>query len=173
MLVGSNAEKILLSSEYPTLTVGRHVMGGIDLEMSFKELVCILDFTPQSIMAVQYAASLGRDLGIRVELLPAALDNSHGGRNNHQELVRRFCSQICAEDQLIDRESCDPAYHFERIASHEEILRRCVLASDSLIVVGVHSESRWNRHLHGSFAYELVGKAGCRLRTVRGESGLD
>ena len=166
LLVGSNAEKILLSAKCPTLTVGRHVMAGIDLELGFKEILCVSDFSAESVAAAQYAAALGRDLGIHVGLLPTVPDHAAAGSASVRASAERFCAEIAADGELPDREWCNPAYHLERILSAEEILRRSMSCPDSLFVTGVHSESRWNRHLHTSFAYELVAKSTCPLLSI-------
>lgn len=165
VLVGSNAEKILLSACCPTLTVGRHVMGGIDLDLSFKEICCISDFSPESVAAAHYAAALGRDLGIRSVLVPVATDNAPGDSAICAR-IERFCNELGSNAEFPNHEWCNPGYHRERIATAEDILRQSMICSDSLFVAGVHNESRWNRHLHASFAYELVAKASCPLLSI-------
>jgi nucleotide-binding universal stress UspA family protein len=167
VLVGSNAEKILLSAPCPTLTVGTHVMGGIDLDPRFNEILCISDFSPESVPAAHYAAALGRDLGIRSVLVPIATDNAPGDSATHAR-IERFCAELAGNTEFPNCEWCNPAYHLDRIATTEDILRQSEICSDSLFVVGVHNESRWNRHLHTSFAYELVAKASCPLLSVHG-----
>ena len=168
LVIGSNAEKILLSAHCPTLTVGRHVLAGIDLELNFKELLYVSDCSPESVGAAQYAAALGRDLGIPIELIPATPGNAVASSDYVRAAVERFCAQLAAQGEFPERQWCNPEYHLERIASTEEILRRSTACADSLMVLGVHSESRWNRHLHTSFAYQLLAKAGCPLLSVHG-----
>jgi nucleotide-binding universal stress UspA family protein len=173
ILVGSNAEKILLSACCPTLTVGRHVLAGIDLELRFKEIFCVTEFSPESIAAVCYAAALGRDLGIRTVLLPTIPDNMPDGVDDIHRMVDRFCSELAAREELPCREWCDPVYHMDRMVSAESIVRRAEGCADGLFVVGVHKESRLNRHLHTSFAYELVARAGCPLLSVHDPARSD
>lgn len=165
VLVGSNAEKILLSSHYPTLTVGRHVMAGIDREIAFNEILYVCDFSPESVVAAQYAATLGDDLGIRTVLLPLAAEDK-GEDNSTQQKVERFCAELDSDGQFSPREWSDPAYHVGRMTSFERLLDQSRVCSDSLLVLGVHSRSRLNRHMHASFAYELIAKAGCPLLSI-------
>jgi nucleotide-binding universal stress UspA family protein len=172
VLVGSNAEKILLSACCPTLTVGRHVMGGIDLDLNFNEILCVSDFSTESVAAAYYAAALGRDLGIRSVLVPIATDKAPGDSGMHAR-IEWFCTELAGNAEFPNREWCNPAYHLDRIATTEDILRQSEICSDSLFVVGVHNESRWNRHLHTSFAYELVAKASCPLLSVHGGTQVD
>ncbi len=51
LLVGSNTETILLSAKCPTLTVGPHVPGGIDLTLHLEEILYFSDFTPEAAVA--------------------------------------------------------------------------------------------------------------------------
>jgi nucleotide-binding universal stress UspA family protein len=170
VLVGSNAEKILLSAHCPTLTVGRHVMAGFDLELNFNEVVCISDFSPESVTAAHYAAALGRDLGLRTVLLPVATEKAMGGYDIRAK-IEQFCLALTADGQAPAREWCDPAYYLERIVSDQQLVHYSRVWGNSLLVLGVHSKSRLNRHLHASFAYELVAKASCPLLSVHG--GVD
>jgi nucleotide-binding universal stress UspA family protein len=159
LLIGSNAEKMLLSARCPTLTVGRHVMAGIDLDLRFSEILFVSDFSPESVTAARYALSLGRNLEIAVKLLEARPENAAAGSHILRTLAERFCAELSADPAFLNHAWCDPKIHSERIFPAEEIVRVADESVDSLIVLGVHSESRWNRHLHTSFAYELAARA--------------
>lgn len=168
ILVGSNAEKILLSAGCPTLTVGRHVMANVDLEPAFKEIFCVSDFSPESVAAARYAAALGSNLGIRTVLLPTIPENAPASPEFVRRSAEQFCSEFAANGGPHSREWCDPAYYLDRTVSADEIIRRSMVFAESLLVVGVRNESRVNRHLHASFAYELVARAGCPLLSIHG-----
>jgi nucleotide-binding universal stress UspA family protein len=172
VLVGSNAEKVLLSASRPTLTVGRHVMAGLDLDLSFNQILYVSDFSSESVAAARYAGALGRDLGIRTVLVPVATDKAETDPVTCAK-IEGFCAELAGNAEFPNREWCDPAYHLDRIVTTEEILRQSAICSNSLFVVGVHNESRWNRHLHTSFAYELVAKASCPLLSVHGLAEFD
>lgn len=168
ILVGSNAEKILLSACCPTLTVGRHVLANINPEPAFKEIFCVSDFSSESVAAVRYAAALGRNLGIRTVLLPTIPENASADPEYLRSSAEKFCSELAANGGPSGGEWCDPAYYLDRTVSADEIVRRSMVFADSLLVVGVRNESRVNRHLRASFAYELVARAGCPLLSVHG-----
>jgi nucleotide-binding universal stress UspA family protein len=159
LVIGSNAEKILLAAHCPTLTVGRHVMAGIDLNLKFNEILFVSDFTLEAAAAASYALSLGQELEVPVELLQIAPEDS----GISPQLIHRFAEQYCnalASDPLVtNREWCTPAYQFERSISAGDVLERAKRAANSLMVLGVRPASRLDRHLHTSFAYELVAKA--------------
>lgn len=165
LVVGSNAEKILLSAQCPTLTVGRHVRGGIDLKLHSSEILFISDFTLEAASAAAYALRLGEDLGIPVELLQTAPDDLSSNPQLLQEAAERHCHDLAAA-KVANQNWLRPEHHLERIVSCEEVIRRATECANRVLVLGVHGESRWNRHLHTSFAYELVAKASCPLLTI-------
>jgi nucleotide-binding universal stress UspA family protein len=49
----------------------------------------------------------------------------------------------------------------------DEIIKRAQSQSAGLIVLGTHTESQLGRHLHTSFAYQLLAKATCPVVSVR------
>lgn len=166
VLVGSNAEKVLLSSHCPTLTVGRHVMAGIDLNLNFSQILYISDFSPESVGAARYAADLAHDLDIPAVLLPVGAEEEEQP-GIRQGKIETFCAELDSAGPFPHREWCDPAYTLERLVSAEGLLDHSRTCSDSLMVLGVQTRSRLNRHLHASFAYELIAKAGCPLLSIR------
>lgn len=165
LVVGSNAEKILLSAPCPTLTVGRHVRGGIDLKLHSSEILFISDFTPEAASAAAYALRLGQDLGIPVELLQTAPDNLSSNPHLLQEVAERYCHDLAAA-KISNQDWLRPEHHLERIVSTEELIHRASGCVNRVLVLGVHGESRWSRHLHTSFAYKLAAKASCPLLTI-------
>jgi nucleotide-binding universal stress UspA family protein len=166
VLVGSNAEKVLLSSRCPTLTVGRHVMAGIDLNLNFNQILYISDFSPESVRAARYAADLAHDLDIPPLLLPVGAEEEKQPGIRERK-IEAFCAELDSAGPFPHREWCDPAYTLEQLVSAEGLLDRSRTCSDTLMVLGVHARSRLNRHMHASFAYELVAKASCPLLSIR------
>jgi nucleotide-binding universal stress UspA family protein len=166
LLLGSNAEKILLSALCPTLTVGRHVMAGIDLDLRFSEILFVSDFTSEAASAASYALSLGNLLGVRVELIQVAPENALLNPDTLRTSAEVHCRRIAVNSNVTKREWSDPEYYLERLVAADEILSRATQSVNSLIVLGVHSRSRLNRHLHTSFAYELVAKASCPVLSI-------
>jgi nucleotide-binding universal stress UspA family protein len=171
LLLGSNAEKILLSAPCPTLTVGRHVMGGIDLDPRFSEILLVSDFTSESASAASYALLLGNVLGVRVELLQVSPENGSLNPNLLRTSAEEHCRRLAKNSVVSMQEWSNPEFYLERLVLVDEILLRATRSVNSLIVLGVHSQSRWHRHLHTSFAYELVAKATCPVLSIhaRGE----
>lgn len=166
LLVGSNAEKILLSAEFPTLTVGRHVMAGIDLDVKFKEIVCVSDSSSESVAAVRYAIRLARDLESNPVLLPRTPDDTPADGENAGSSAERFCAELAKDEQFQNREWYEPSYVLDRMVTDAEIIRQSMLCADRLFVIGVRTEGRLNRHLHASFAYKLLARSSCPVVSI-------
>ena len=165
LILGSNTEKILLSAPCPTLTIGRNVLGGIDQELRLSEILLISDFTPEATSAARYALSLAEEFRVPLEI--SQMMPEHAA--DDPALRRQLAEQYCAAMRSLFPEKgdwCDPDFHLERRRSAEEILERAKVDAASLIVLGVRPQSHLGRHLHTSFAYELVGKATCPILTV-------
>jgi nucleotide-binding universal stress UspA family protein len=165
LLLGSNTEKILLAAPCPTLTAGRNVLGGIDTELKLSEILFISDFTTEATAAVRYALALAEEFRVPMEICQMLPENAAGDVGLHRQIAEQYCAAM--KRMMPERgDWCDPAFHLERRRSAEEILARARVDPASLIVLGVRPQSHLGRHLHTSFAYELVGKATCPLLTV-------
>jgi len=168
VLVGSNAEKILLSATCPTLTVGRHVMAGIDLDLGFSEILFLSDMSSESVQAAPYAASLAQDLGIPIELTALEPDHETVETSSSVASATEFCAGLKALPAFPNPEWCDPAYVSKRMATLEAVTERAMKCADILLVLGVHDMSRLKRHLHASYAFELIARSSCPLLTIAG-----
>jgi hypothetical protein len=54
-------KKTLRGAEYPTLTVGAHVLSGFNIEEHLKEIIYFSDFTPEATAAAPLALFLGTE----------------------------------------------------------------------------------------------------------------
>jgi nucleotide-binding universal stress UspA family protein len=171
LLLGSNAEKILLSARCPTLTVGRHVMAGIDLDMKINEILFVSDFTPDSAAAASYAMSLGRDLRVPVELLQISPEIGTSSHEQNHRLAEQYCNELAADPLIANRDWCSPDYQLERSITADEVLERAKHSASSLLVLGVRTLSSLDRHFHTSLAYELVARACSQLLSVHKREG--
>jgi nucleotide-binding universal stress UspA family protein len=155
--IGSNAEKILLSASYPTFTVGRHVLAGIDLDLNFRKVLLVSDLSPESATAAKYAASLGQDLGLEIEILPVFPGGAHDSEKV-REVVETYCADLRLRASSI-QEWCNAAYLLKKMASTQQVIEQAMKCVDGLLILGVHGESAWKRHLHASFAFELIARS--------------
>jgi nucleotide-binding universal stress UspA family protein len=170
LLIGSNTERILLSANCPTMTVGAHVMAGVDPALHFKEIVYFSDFTPEATAAAPYAVFLGKEFHAAIDLcqlMPDVADNSPQGRN---VLAENYCETM--KKLLPEAAStwCSPSFHLDHGMEIDEIIERAQGQSAGLIVLGAHTESQLGRHLNTSFAYHLLAKATCPVISVRHRS---
>ena len=64
-------------------------------------------------------------------------------------------------------EWCKPTFQLDRGMALDQIVERAETQSAGLIVLGVHAESQLGRHIHTSFAYQVLAEATCPVVTVR------
>jgi nucleotide-binding universal stress UspA family protein len=167
LLIGSNTEKIMLSADCPTLTVGAHVLAGFSVKDHLKEVLYFSDFTPESTAAAPYALFLGKEFHVPVEivqLLPIAAENNP---QVQRELAEDYCESLRTALGDAQGEWCLPAFQLKRGMELNQIIERAETQSASMIVLGVHSKSYLGRHLHSSFAYQVLARATCPIFTVR------
>lgn len=165
-LVGSNTEKILLSASCPTLTVGPHALAGVDLVLHLKEILYFSDFTPAATAAAPYALFLGKKFQVPVDVCQLIPEIAEGNPNLRRKLADEYCEMM----RLVIPEShcdwCLPAFHLDHGLAIEEIVKRAQTQVAGLIVLGVRKQSQLRRHLHASFAYQLLAKASCPVLTI-------
>ncbi len=166
-LIGSNAEAILLSSPCPTLTVGRHVMGGAGPEIFFDRVLYITDFTPEAAVAAPYAVALSQEFGAHLDichLIPEAISASLKPRD---QLAQEYCEAMKRLLPSAEEAWCTAAYQLKQGAPAEDILRRARADTACLIILGVKATSLLERHLHSCLAYQLVATAVSPVLTIR------
>ncbi len=168
IVIGSNAEAMLLSAQCPTITVGRHVPGGIGPESSPEYILYVTDFTPESAAAARYAVALSHDFHARLDICHMLPEGS--GRTNEagHHLADQYCDAVRRYVPGAESSWCVPGKQLEHGATKDEILQRTRADAGGLIVLGVRNQSEFARHLHASFAYELVATAVCPVFTIRG-----
>ena len=167
MLIGSNAEAVLLSAPWPTLTIGRHVLAGIGLDISFENILYITDFMPESAVAAPYAMSLSREFGARLDVCQLISEAVATSPEAQIQATRQFRQSVERTLSRFDPSWCTPAYQLNQGAKAEQILQSTRADTSSLIVLGVKAEAHFARHLHTSLAYQLVARAVCPILTVR------
>jgi nucleotide-binding universal stress UspA family protein len=166
LLIGSNTEKIMLSVTCPILTVGAHVLTGFDVKLHVKEIVLFSDFTADSASAAPYALMLGREFGLPVDVCQLLPVVAEGNERLKKQLAEDYCQsmkKVLDDDQSI---WCQPAFQLKRGMQLDQIIDRAKSQQAGLIVLGAHTESMIGRHLHSSFAYQILGRATCPVFTI-------
>jgi RND family efflux transporter MFP subunit len=166
LVIGSNTEKILLSVACPTLSVGAHVFGGTDLTLKLQEIVYCSDFTPEAAAAASYALLLGKEFNVRVDVCHLAPTPFEHGSESANKLAADYCNALRRTIPDTADLWCTPAFHIKHGLALDQILKRAEAETAGLIVLGVRAESQLARHLHTSFAYQLLTRAACPVLSV-------
>lgn len=167
LLIGSNTEKILLSAKCPTLTVGAHVLSGVDLKLHLDEIIYFSDFTPEATAAAPYAVFFGKEFDAPIEvcqLLPVIAENNERLK---MDLADDYCKSMARVLGATNSEWCAPAFQLDHGMEIDQIIERAQRQNAGLIVLGVRTASQLGRRLHSSFAYNLLAKATCPVLSVR------
>ncbi len=159
LLLGSNTEKIVLAAPCPTLTVGAHVRAGVDLDMTLTGLLHLAPREYDSSSAATYAQRLAASFQVplRTEDLVDAAE-------------RDRAIQEQSERGRLDKERAAPgspssgSFQEDQSDLYPDIAKKA--DSTSLIVTTVSAEFFYQRHLHPSFAYELIANAICPVITI-------
>jgi nucleotide-binding universal stress UspA family protein len=180
LVLGSVTEKVLRTARPPVLTIGAAPdvvpAGG----MSFKRILCAIDFSECSIAALRYAASLAEpataDLAVLyvVEWVPVGYDPLAGPSLDFGGY--RIEAESAGRERLHNAvvEATPTGRNVDEIVSagkpHHEILRIAAERQSDLIVLGIHGRNPLDRMLFGSTAEPVVRRATCPVLTVRAEA---
>jgi nucleotide-binding universal stress UspA family protein len=167
LLLGSNVEKLLMRSPCPTLTVGRHVMAGVDLHLRFSEVLYVSDFSPEAAAAAPYALLLARDFKAPIDVCQLMPDAAANDLQLQASMSNAYCDEMRKILPDADHYWCTPSFQLDRSLMTEQVLGRAQMNHAGVVVLGIRAESFLGRHLHTSFGYELLAKATCPILTVR------
>lgn len=167
LLIGSNTEALMLRSPCPTLTIGPHVLAGVNLDGRFKKVVYISNFKPASAAAAPFALQLSQMLASSIEIYQVVKTQELKETPAQlQVIAEEYCSRLRSFVPDIKEEWCDPEFQLKLIITPEEVLQKS-LDPSVLMVVGAHSATILDRHFHTSYPYRLLANAACPLLTVR------
>ena len=168
MLIGSNAEAVLLSAPCPTLTVGRHVPAGVSPDISFDHILYITDLTPESAAAAPYAVALSEEFHARIEVCHLLDGDGDDDTDTQRRQADKYCEAVGRMLPNGEPSWCSSRAQLEHGATADEILKRTINDTAGLVVLGVRAESQFGRRLHTSMAYRLVASAASPVFTVCG-----
>jgi nucleotide-binding universal stress UspA family protein len=177
VLLGSIAEKVLHKATCPVLVVpphAREVGGGVS--PVFKRIVCAVDFSPSSLLALNVALSLAQEADARLTLLhaiefPAALrevvfstdvdvDRLHAAAE--AEYLRRLRALVPAPA----RTYCTVATRVNEGKPAREIERVATAEQADLIVMGVQGRGAVDLMVFGSNTNAVIRSAVCPVLVV-------
>jgi nucleotide-binding universal stress UspA family protein len=176
LMLGSVAEKVLRKAPCPVLTVPRRVLSPRH-GLTFGRILCGVDFSPASLRALQYAASLAAAEGPGVNALNVIELFSEGG-GMRDELVLdtpdfRAGLIKAAQERLHAlipdevRRACPIAETVTMGKAYREILRVAADDHADLIVLGVQGRTAADLLLFGSTTQHVVRQAECPVLTIR------
>ncbi len=177
LLLGSVAETVLHEASCPVLTVSPQTMAATADVVTFKRILCPIDFSPSALQAFGFALDLARQAGGLVTLLHAvewlAEDEPRATAHFNVPEFRSHMVNDAMErlQSLVADESrewveIDPVIVSGR--AHREILRAAEARAVDLIVMGSQGRGGMNLALFGSTTHQVVRNAACPVVTVRG-----
>jgi nucleotide-binding universal stress UspA family protein len=177
LLLGSVAETVLHEAPCPVLTVSPHTEAASADVVTFKRILCPIDFSPPSLQALGFALDLARQAGGRVTLLHvvewlAEDEPTHFNvpefRGHMVNDAKQRLRSLVAEES---RAWCEIDDVIVSGRAHRGILQEAAARSADLIVMGAQGRGSVGLALFGSTTQQVVRGAACPVLTVRG--GLD
>ncbi|HUE87501.1 MAG TPA: universal stress protein [Vicinamibacterales bacterium] len=176
LFLGSVTEKVVRKVACPTLTVPPHDKVPAD-PVSFKKILCPVDFSPPSTRALEYAVSLAKEADARLMVLHVlesyvdAVKLSEVSQftvpefeeHRKADAVERLRAMIPANA----REWCTPEELVITGKPHREIVRVAADTAADLIVMGVHGRGAVDLMVFGSATNEVLRAASCPVLTLR------
>ena len=177
LLIGSVAEKVVRKAPCPVLLVPPHVTAKAPTEVTFKNILCPVDFSPSALQALGFALDLARQADGAVKVLYALewlaeeepLVSAHFNVPEYrQHLIedarQRLQALVAGESQTWTS--------IERVVvlgrAYREILRAAADSPTDLIVMGAQGRGGLSLTLFGSTTQQVVRAATCPVLTVRG-----
>ena len=177
LLLGSVTEAILREAPCPVLTVPPQAPANVSEAVSFKRILCPIDFSPSALQALGFALDLARQADGRVTLLHVVewLAEEELRTTTHFSVpeYRRYMTDDVQERlrNVVAEESrawveIDDLVVFGR--AHREILRAAETQRADLVVMGAQGRGGIGLALFGSTTQQVVRGATCPVLTVRG-----
>jgi nucleotide-binding universal stress UspA family protein len=176
LLLGSVTEKVLRKAPCPVLTVPNR-MTSAKQELTFSRILCAIDFSPASLRALEYAASLAAVEGPGVHALNVVELFAEGGGMRDElvldtpdfraELIRHAQQRLHAVISEQVRALCPISESVTMGKAYREILRVASDEKADLIVLGVQGRTAADLLLFGSTTQHVVRQAECPVLTIR------
>jgi nucleotide-binding universal stress UspA family protein len=171
LILGSVTEKVLRKASSPVMVIPPLSAGGIP---PYKRILCPIDFSDPSLVALDVATSLAKESGAKITLLHVlespSMDEPIVNRSfNVPEftLLRDKDARKRLDEMIPDvlRDTYEPAIAHGK--PYREILRASVDERADLIVMGVHGRNALEIMLFGSTTNQVVRRATCPVMTLR------
>ncbi len=175
-LLGSVTEKVLRKAPCPILTVPPHAPAKAPVDVTFKQILCPVDFSPSALQAFGSALDLARQAGGSVTVLHAIewlADESRAHAHfNVQDYRQHLVEDAHARLQALIAEQPRTECAMEDVVvagrAYREILETAAAQEADLIVMGAQGRGGVGLTLFGSTTQQVVRAATCPVLTVRG-----
>ncbi len=173
LVLGSVAEKVLRKAPCPVLTVPPPV--GSASMPPYKVLVCPIDFSESSLLALQFALSIAQESNARLivlhvldwpmddDLLVAQFDAPEV-RQQVEQQARARLERLVPKDV---RNWCEPEMRVGHGKPYHQILETAETEGADLIVMGVRGRNALDQMLFGSTTNHVVRRASCPVLTLK------
>jgi nucleotide-binding universal stress UspA family protein len=177
LVLGSVTEAVLRDAPCPVLTVPLHATAAVSEAVTFKRILCPVDFSPSALQALGFALDLARQSDGRVTLMRVVewLEEEEPRASTHFNVpeYRRYMLEdaqgrlrnVVAEESRTWVE-IDDVVVFGR--AYREILRAAESKPADLIVMGAQGRGGIGLTLFGSTTQQVIRGATCPVLTVRG-----
>jgi nucleotide-binding universal stress UspA family protein len=174
LFLGSTAERVLRKARCPVVTVPLKAPDAMPRGPApFARIVCAIDFSPCSELALSHAMALAQEskgalaLLHAIEVLPLYYDFSPPVVVDvdawRQEALQRLRGLV--PDDV--RGACEVREVAVHGKAYQEILKLAGTMHADLIVMGIQGRGAVDRFFFGSTANHVVRQAGCAVMTVR------
>jgi nucleotide-binding universal stress UspA family protein len=175
LLLGSVAEKVLRKAPCPILTVPPHASVTAPAGVTFRRILCPMDFSPSALQAFGFALDLARQGGGVVTVLHVIeWLTEEELRPNPQFSVVEYRQQLIELAQARLRTliaEAKPGCATEDVVmvgrAHREIVQTAAANQTDLIVMGAQGRGGIGLALFGSTTQQVVRAAECPVLTVR------
>lgn len=175
LLLGSTTEKLLRKTPCPLLTVPPHAPDAVPAPALFRRILCAVDFSPSSLRALSFAASLAEEADARLCVIhivepPSVFEpvpmGASGGAASAEEVragARRRLDGVVSRDARVDSHVSEVVMSGK---PYREIVREATAQASDLIVMGAHG-GMLGALAFGSTTNHVVREATCPVLTLR------
>jgi nucleotide-binding universal stress UspA family protein len=184
LVLGSVTEKVLRRAECPVLSVPpRAPEVAPSAPVSYKRILCPIDFSVSAMGALRYATSLAEEADAQLTVLHVTEYGTHDWPELYETFMtsehvsvedyRKRCDEISRERLALAvpddaRRYCTVESIIGGGKPYREILRAAADRQSDLIVMGVRGRGAFSLMMFGSTTQHVVRMATCPVLTLRG-----
>lgn len=165
-IIGSVAEKILRSTQWPALTVGPQVEPPAQI-LPFKRILFATDFTVAAANAAIHALTFAEAFRAEIDVLNVIQESAIEHPDRLADLQTHFFTALDTLVPQSAKEFCDPRTYVAVGGAHHKILEHIRERSIDLLVLGIRKTSHISMEMRKSGAFRIIVDAPCPVLTIR------